>query len=74
MTTRRHLVRTLRASPAAERLYRRLEWFPPTLEKFPRSQRALLGDRIEHTVLDLLEVLIRRLRPAGAGDRQVRWQ
>ncbi len=58
MTTRRHAVQPRRVSPAAERLYRWLEWLIPTLEKFPRSQRFLLGDRIEQTALDLLERLI----------------
>lgn len=58
MTTRRHTVQARRVSPAAERLYRWLEWLIPTLDKFPRSQRFLLGDRIEHTALDLLERLI----------------
>jgi hypothetical protein len=33
-------------------------WLVPTLEKFPRSQRFLLGDRIETTALNVLEGLI----------------
>jgi formylglycine-generating enzyme required for sulfatase activity len=44
MTTRRHTVQARRVSPAAERLYRWLEWLIPTLDTFPRSQRFLLGD------------------------------
>lgn len=35
-----------------------LLWLIPTLEKFPRAQRFLLGDRIEGTALDVLERLI----------------
>ena len=30
----------------------------PKLEKFPRSQRFLIGDRIESTMLDILDLLI----------------
>ena len=33
-------------------------WLVPTVEKFPRSQKLLLGDRIESTALDVLERLI----------------
>lgn len=39
--------------------YDLLKWSIPTLEKFPRSQRFLLGDRIENNILDVLELLIR---------------
>ena len=30
----------------------------PTLERFPRAQRFLLGDRIQRTALDVLESLV----------------
>lgn len=33
-------------------------WLVPTVEKFPRSQKFLLGDRIQTTALDVLEGLI----------------
>lgn len=33
-------------------------WTLPKLAKFPRDQRFLLGDRIENTLLDCLELLI----------------
>ncbi len=46
-----------RGGPALEKAYRFLLWLIPTLEKFPRSQRFLLGDRIETTALDVLEGL-----------------
>ena len=44
--------------PALEAHQRFLTWLIPTLEKFPRAQRFLLGDRIEGTALDVLERLI----------------
>jgi hypothetical protein len=47
-----------RYGPALEKAYRYILWLIPTLEKFPRSQRFLLGDRIEATALDMLEGLI----------------
>jgi len=31
-----------------------LHWLIPTVEKFPRSQRFVLGDRIENLALDML--------------------
>jgi len=36
-------------SPALERAYQFLAWLIPTLDKFPRRQKFLLGDRIEST-------------------------
>jgi len=47
-----------RTGPALEAHQRFLTWLIPTLEKLPRSQRFLLGDRIETTALDVLERLI----------------
>jgi hypothetical protein len=38
--------------------YDLLKWAIPTLKKFPRDQRFLLGDRIENHTLDILELLI----------------
>ena len=35
-----------------------LLWFVPALERFPRRQKFLLGDRIRSTALDVLESLI----------------
>ena len=43
---------------ALEAHYRFVVWLVPTLERFPRSQKFLLGDRIQHTALDVLERLI----------------
>ncbi len=39
--------------------YDLIAWMVPTLEKFPKSQRFLLGDRIQSALLDILELLIR---------------
>lgn len=47
-----------KTGPALEALYRFLLWFVPAVEKFPRSQKFLLGDRIQATALDVLERLI----------------
>ena len=47
-----------RFGPALERTYQFVVWLVPTLEKFPRSQRFLLGDRIEAAALDVLDGLI----------------
>lgn len=44
--------------PALEAHRRFLLWLIPTIEKFPRSQKFLLGDRIQATALDVLESLI----------------
>ena len=47
-----------RAGPALERLLLYITWLVPVLEQFPRSQRFLLGDRLQGLALDLMEVLI----------------
>ena len=57
------------AGPALEAMYQLELWLIPTIEKFPRSQRFLLGDRIQSTALDVLERLVeatytRQRRPA----------
>ena len=44
--------------PALEAMYGVLLWLIPTVEKFPRKQKFVLGDRIESTALDVLELLI----------------
>lgn len=47
-----------RYGQALEAMYRFLLWAIPTVEKFPRSQKFLLGDRIQSTALACLERLI----------------
>ena len=44
--------------PALESMCRFLLWLIPAVEKFPRSQKFLLGDRIQNAALDVLERLI----------------
>ncbi len=47
-----------RTGPALEAMYRFVLWLVPTVEKFPRSQKFLLGDRLQTTALDVLERLV----------------
>ncbi len=44
--------------PAVEAMYRFILWTVPTVDKFPRRQKFLLGDRIQATALDVLERLV----------------
>ncbi|MCI0598266.1 MAG: diversity-generating retroelement protein Avd [Beijerinckiaceae bacterium] len=43
---------------AVEAHFRFLLWLVPAIEKFPRTQKFLLGDRIQSAALDVLESLI----------------
>lgn len=45
-------------TPVVTKTYDLILWLLPKLAKFPRDQRFLLGDRIENTLLDCLELLI----------------
>ncbi len=47
-----------RTGPALEAMYRFILWLVPTVERFPRRQKFLLGDRMQSTALDVLERLI----------------
>jgi hypothetical protein len=47
-----------RTGPALEAHRQFVLWLVPTVEKFPRSQKFLLGDRMQVTALDVLEALI----------------
>lgn len=44
--------------PALEKAYQFMLWLIPTIEKFPRSQRFLLGDRIQSAGLDVISSLV----------------
>ena len=44
--------------PALESHYRFLLWLVPAVDRFPRSRKFLLGDRIQTTALDVLDALI----------------
>ncbi len=46
------------SAPLLEKMYQFVLWVIPTVEKFPRSQKFLLGDRIRNTVPKVLEGLI----------------
>ncbi len=43
---------------AVTKLYDFILWMVPNLDKFPRNQKFVLGDRIETLMLDILEQLI----------------
>jgi Reverse transcriptase (RNA-dependent DNA polymerase) len=47
-----------RTGAAIEAHYRFLAWLVPTIEKFPKSHKFTIGDRIETIALDVLEALI----------------
>ena len=47
-----------RTGPALEAMYQFTLWLVPTVEKFPRGQKFLLGDRIQGAATDLLERLV----------------
>jgi 23S rRNA-intervening sequence protein len=44
--------------PALERHYQFVLWLIPTLEKMPRAQKFLLGDRLQTQAMQVLEDLI----------------
>jgi len=43
---------------AVTKLYDFLLWMIPKIKKFPRSQKFVIGDRIENMMIDILELLI----------------
>jgi hypothetical protein len=47
-----------KTGPALEAMYQFLLWLIPTVDKFPRSRKFILGDRIEAAALDVLDALI----------------
>jgi hypothetical protein len=44
-----------RKGPALETIYRFVLCLVPAVEKFPRSQKFVLGDRIQAMALDVIE-------------------
>lgn len=71
-----------RTGAALEAHYQFLVWLSPTLEKFPRTQKFTLGDRIQNQALDVLEALIEatytrdrvpHLRRANLGIEKLRF-
>jgi len=47
-----------RTGPALEAHQRFLLWLVPAVERFPRRQKFLIGERIHVTALDVLDALI----------------
>lgn len=47
-----------RTGLALEKAYQFVLWLVPTVEKFPRAQKFLLGDRLQSTAMAVLEGLI----------------
>ena len=47
-----------RTGPAVEAHFQLINWLMETVERFPKSQKFLLGDRMQTTALDVLEALI----------------
>jgi hypothetical protein len=71
-----------RTGPALEATYQFLLWLVLTLDKFPRQQKFVLGDRIETAALDVLDSLIaatytrgrdRMLNDANLGLERLRF-
>jgi hypothetical protein len=71
-----------RTGPAIEAHYQFLMWLAPAIDRFPRSRKFTLGDRIEVTALDVLEELIEAtynkeraacLRRANLGIEKLRF-
>ena len=56
--------------PALALHYRFILWLVPThLDRFPRAQRFLLGDRIQRTALDVLDLRSANRNRNSAGNR-----
>ena len=47
-----------RTGAALEAHYRFLAWLVPTVEKFPKSHKFTIGDRVQTIDLDMLEALV----------------
>jgi hypothetical protein len=57
---------------AVEAHFQFLMWLVPAIEKFPRTQKFLLGDRIQTTALDILECLIEATYTRDRKDQLAR--
>jgi hypothetical protein len=57
-----------RTGPALEAMYQFLLWLVPAVDKFPRNQKFVLGDRIETAALDVLDALIAATYTRGRGS------
>ena len=61
------------SGPAVESIYRFVLWLVPTVEKFPRHQKFLLGDRLQATALDETGRLIGGLAEAFVVSAAHSW-
>src|SRR6516225_7531921 len=71
-----------RTGAATEAHYRFVVWLAAAIEKFPKSHKFTIGERIETTALDVLEALIeatytrertQHLRAANLGIEKLRF-
>jgi hypothetical protein len=71
-----------RTGPAVESHYQFLRWLALTIEKFPKTHKFTVGDRLYNTALDVLESLIeatysrdrqQHLRRANLGIEKLRF-
>ena len=58
--------------PALEAHYRFILWLVPVLERFPRGQKFLLGDRMQGAALDVLDSLIEATYTRQRNDHLAR--
>jgi hypothetical protein len=49
-------------------MYQFLLWLVPAVDKFPRAQEFVLGDRIDTAALDVLDALITATYTRGRGS------
>ena len=58
---------------ALKKAYQFVVWLVPTVERFPRAQKFLLGDRLQGTALEVLEGLVEATysRDASAALQRV---
>ena len=61
-----------KTGPALESDYRFVLWLVPVLERFPRSQKFLLGDRMQGLALDVLECLVDATCTRSRAERLAR--
>ncbi len=59
-------------APVLEKTYQFMLWLIPTVDKFPRAQKFLLGDRIQSSALDVLEGLVEAAYTKGREPILVR--
>ncbi|MDD2647095.1 MAG: diversity-generating retroelement protein Avd [Patescibacteria group bacterium] len=48
----------LQSLPIFQKIYDLILWLHPVINKFPKSQRFVLGQQIENTILEVLKTII----------------